>query len=63
MTNTGKTVWQLRAPYFDGAKRYKIALDDGRYLEFDADQFGLFELDDLDPSIPVAIFAKPLKRL
>ena len=63
ITATDRKNWQLRKPYFDGAKRYKIAVDNGEQLEFDADEFGLFELEGGDPSVPIAIFAKRVKAI
>ncbi len=58
-----KSVWQLRRAYFQGGpKRYKIAMSNGGHLNIDADEFGIFEIDE-NPQIPVAVFAKRLKSV
>lgn len=49
--------WQLREPYFQGAKTYTIDTGNGEKITIEVDAKGVFELDE-PPKFPLGIFAK-----
>jgi hypothetical protein len=58
MATPQKIVWQLRERHFQGPKRYFFS-----DLEFDVDEFGIFEVEEDGSDIPMYVIARRIKTV